>query len=546
MSYKTDIKETSTEISLFGKITINKSSGFVTISTNAFLDSLDVDGDSTLQLVSASSGFVGKVLNKPRQSNKITSPRAITSADTGFILESDTVTAIDLTFNTNSLTSIDDVVHIEQINIGAANIIAGSGVTIQSEIGGSLSTNGQYTRLTIQKVGATSYRIVSEVKKIPKFKFVRRLLDLPNAISNVITLEADVTYFITDTIDLLGARLVGSANTTIIGGSSENSILTSTGLGVGVPLLSSIYTTPIRNIAINDVDTAFNFDGATNPNDMALDWTGVNFLNVPNIGLIKDASNFIFDKGAFLNSKGLRFDGTIGTVGFGNSLFTGDGSVGNIITIEPTCIITRRFRIIYSSVVAFGSTVGLNVSESATIPVQAYILDTVNFSGGSTYISGVGVTDNKTLFINCIGVKNTREISQYYMSGNATPTVVSSVSTLYKVLGTTISAPLTQKFINTNNRATYIGALANLFKITATISLLSGNTNQISVYVAKNGIVIPESEVSGTASGTGKSENIVVQSLVELEQNDYIEIFVENDTSVTDITVTELNVIIQD
>jgi hypothetical protein len=31
MSYKTDIKETATEISLFGKITINKSTGIITV-----------------------------------------------------------------------------------------------------------------------------------------------------------------------------------------------------------------------------------------------------------------------------------------------------------------------------------------------------------------------------------------------------------------------------------------------------------------------------------------------------------------------------------
>lgn len=377
------------------------------------------------------------------------------------------------------------------------------------------------------------------------FVLVESLSDLPTAVSNVITLEDDVTYYITTTIDLSGSRLVGGSNTTIIGASSEISILTSTGLGSGIALLTSIYTTPIRNIAINDVDTAVNFDGTSNPSEMALDWTGVNFVNVPNIGTIKKASNFIFDKGAFLNSKGLVFDGTIGTVALNNSLFSGDGLAGNILQLLSTCTITRRFRVIYSSIVATSSNVGINVNASASIPVESYILDTVNFSGGATYLSGVSVTDNKTLFANCKGIANTNEVSQYYMNGNATTTTVSATNTAYKVLGTTTSASITQKFTNTSNRATYVGSLTRFFKVTATLSLESGNNNQVGCYIAKNGTILNESEVYGTTSGAGRAENIVIQTLAELSTNDYIEIFVENATAVNNILVTDLNTIVE-
>ena len=378
-----------------------------------------------------------------------------------------------------------------------------------------------------------------------EFSYVNSLSELPTAVSGVITLEDDKTYYFTTTIDLLGSRLVGGSNTVLLGASSENSILTSTGLGVGVPLFTSIYTTPIRHLSFNDVDTAIDFDGTTNPNDMALDFTGVNFLNVPNIGNVKGATNFIFDKGAFLNSKGLSFDGTIGTIGFGNSLFSGDGSAGNIIDIKSTCTITRRFRIIYSSVIAFGSTNGINVNVSATIPNEAYILDTINFSGGGTYLNGVSVTDNKTLFVNCKGISNTSEVSQYYMNGNATATTISAINTPVKVLGTTTSASVTQKFTNTDNKAEYIGSFTRFFKVTATLSVTSGNNNQVGVYIAKNGTIINESEVYGTTSGTGRAENIVVQTLIQLSTNDYIEIFVENATATNGVTVTDLNVIIQ-
>lgn len=375
--------------------------------------------------------------------------------------------------------------------------------------------------------------------------YVSSLDDLPNASSGIINLEDEKTYYFTNAIDLNGDRLVGGSNTTILGSSSENSSITSTGLGTGIALLTSIYSTPIRHITFKDVHTAINFNGVTNPDDMALDWTGVNFLNVPNIGSITEASNFIYDKGAFLNSKGISFDGTIGTVGLGNCLFSGDGLAGDIILIESTCVIERRFRMIYSSVVAFGSTIGINVNSSSTIPVESYILDTVNFSGGSTYLAGVMVNDNKTAFVNCKGIQNSTEVSQYYMNNNATATVIASTSTPVKIAGTTTSASITQKFTNTNNRSTYNGSFVRVFYITATLSFDSGNNNQIGCYIAKNGTVLNESEVYGTTSGTGRAENVTIQTLVELSENDYIEVFVENATSSTNITVTDLNVIVQ-
>lgn len=382
------------------------------------------------------------------------------------------------------------------------------------------------------------------IKIVPKFIYIREPSDFPDAISTVRNLLDDTTYFIADNIDLNGDRLVGGANTTIIGGSSENSTLTSTGLGVGIPLLSSIYTTPIRHIAFKDVDTAISFDGTTNPSDMALDWTGVNFVNIPNIGAVKKATNFIFDKGAFLNSKGLKFDGTNGTLGFGNCLFSGDGLTGNILEILPTCVLTRRFRIIYSSLVSFGSTIGIKVSASATIPSEGYILDTVNFSGGGTYLSGViDNGDNKTLFNNCRGIVNTDPNSQYYMNGNLTTTPITTIGVPVKILGTTISSTTTQKFTNTNNRATYVGATSQIFKIVATLSLESGNNNQIGCYIAKNGIILPESEVYGTTNGAGRAENIVIQTKTTLTLNDYIEIFCENETTTNSVLVTDLNVI---
>jgi hypothetical protein len=374
--------------------------------------------------------------------------------------------------------------------------------------------------------------------------FVNDKTDLPTAVSNVITLGDNVTYYFTTTVDLTGDRLVGGENTVILGSSSENSRIKSTGLGVGVPLFYTEWTTPIRHVTFQDVDTALHIVGTVNP-PVALDWTGVNYLNVPNIGLIDTCDNWIYSKGAFLNSQNLQFSGTVGTVGIDNSIFVGTGSSGNILDILSTCTITRRFRLIYSSVVVFGSTVGINVDASATIPTEGYILDTINFSAGGTYLSGVSYTDNKTRFVNSKGIENTAEIGNLYMLNNATATVISGSGVPTKVLGTTTANAINQKFSHSNNRLTYTGGLIRDFQVSVTTSLTSGNNNVIGVYVAKNGTIITESEMYGTTSSAGRAESISCQTILEMEENDYIEIWVENNTATQNITVEYMNVIIK-
>lgn len=374
--------------------------------------------------------------------------------------------------------------------------------------------------------------------------FVNDKTDLPTAVSNVITLDDNVTYYFTTTVDLTGDRLVGGENTVILGSSSENSRIKSTGLGVGVPLFYSEWTTPIRHVTFQDVDTALHIVGTVNP-PVALDWTGVNYLNVPNIGLIDTCDNWIYSKGAFLNSQNLQFSGTVGTVGIDNSIFVGTGSAGNILDILSTCTITRRFRLIYSSMVVFGATVGINVDASATIPTEGYILDTINFSAGGTYLSGVSYTDNKTRFVNSKGIENTAEIGNLYMLNNATATVISGSGVPTKVLGTTTANAINQKFSHSDNRLTYTGGLIRDFQVSVTTSLTSGNNNVIGVYVAKNGTIITESEMYGTTSSAGRAESISCQTILEMEENDYIEIWVENNTATQNITVEYMNVIIK-
>lgn len=372
--------------------------------------------------------------------------------------------------------------------------------------------------------------------------FVTTKSDLPTAVSGVITLAANKTYFFTTTVDLTGDRLVCGANTTILGGSSENCVIKSTGLSSSTALITSVYSLPIRNITITH-GTALNLDG--DGTTTALDWFGVNFTDCATVGTIKDYTNFIMQDSAFLNSGGLTLDGTIGTVGFTQCLFD-LASTTTGITIASTANITRRFRIIYSSFVTLSGETSINVSSSATIGNERYILDTVNFSSGGTYITGVDHTSNKSLFINCVGITNTAVNGQLYMQGNTTATVVSATNTFYKVLGTTTASSDNSKYTHTNNRLTNDAAISRKYLIQCSLSFTSGTGDvcQFGFYDSKLSAVRTPSKTKATANSSGRAENIHMACVVSHISGDYLEIHAANLSSIANITVSDMNFVI--
>lgn len=372
--------------------------------------------------------------------------------------------------------------------------------------------------------------------------WVGGLEDLPTPISGVITLADNVTYFLTTDLDLAGNRLVGGSDTTIIGGSSENCTLTSTGLGVGVPLLTIAYTTPIRHISFENVDTAFAVDGTARV--VALDWTGVNFVNVPNVGTIDSVDNWIFTKGAFLNSGGLSLTGTIGTVAFNQSLFNSD-SGNTLFNLQAGLTITRRFRIIYSSLIVLSGETGISLNASATIPDESLILDTCNFAGGGTYLTGIDAESNKALFIRNVGIENTSANGQLYMQNNAVATTVAVVDTFYKIAGTTTPSDDNSKFSHTNNRLTCTATISRKYLIQANLTFTAGNHNvcEFGLYDSQiPGIRVP-SRTKTTANAAGRAENITLFCVTRMKDGDFIEVHGAN-ASLADITVESLNFVI--
>jgi hypothetical protein len=372
--------------------------------------------------------------------------------------------------------------------------------------------------------------------------FVSVKSDLPTAVSGVITLANNITYYITTTVDLTGDRLVCGLNTVILGASSENCYIKSTGLSSSTALVTSVYSLPIRNVSFTH-GKVFDLDG--DGVTTALDWFGINFVDCATVGTIKDYSNFILGDSAFLNSSGLTFDGTIGTIGMINCLFDGRSS-STVITLPSTLTVSRRFRIIYSSFVTLSGETSINVSSSATIGNERYILDTVNFSGGGTYISGVDQTSNKSLFVNCVNITNTAVNGQLYMQGNSTATTISVANTFYKVSGTTTASSDNAKYTHTNNRLTNDASISRKYLIQCILSFTSSANDvcEFGFYDSKLSAVRTPSRTKATSNASGRAENVSFSCVVSHIQGDYLEIHCTNTSGSRNITVDQLNFIV--
>ena len=409
---------------------------------------------------------------------------------------------------------------------------------------GELVWAGDQNQLYV-KEGA---ELVSADAALPStLTFINQKSDFPTAVGGVITLADNQTYFITSEVDLTGDRLVAGQNTTILGASSENCRLKSTGL-TGTALLSSQWTIPIRHITF-EADLVLNLDATGNANQ-AIDWYGVNFTDCGEVGLVRNYGNFVISSTAFLNSAGLTFDGTIGTIAISDTLLSGSFD-NDLITFASSLEVTRRFRQIFSSVIPVGSAAAAyRVQNGAIFPDESFILIECNFTAaaGSTIIDGLGTvsSSNKILAKGCVGIDNTSVNGQMYMQNNATSTVISTSSTFVKVAGVTLPSLDNAKYTHSNNRLTNDAVRTRKYLVQASLSFTSGNSNEceFGFYDSTLLDIRTPSRTRSTANSSGRAENVSMMCVVNHMQGDYIEIWATNNSTTNNITVEDLNVVI--
>ena len=233
---------------------------------------------------------------------------------------------------------------------------------------------------------------------------------------------------------------------------------------------------------------------------------------------------------------GLGVTGTIVQEGAvtGTPVLDVDGTINNIRNIESGPGITA----------GVSAQNGVIISHNLTANTDGLPILLNTTAASPTIASIVAGSGISVAAINNGGIQITSIANEIYaqvsMHGNTTATVISTVNTPVKVAGTFATNGTASFTSDTTGRLTYTGSTTEVIPVMASVSIDAGGVNQkITVYIAKNGIVIPAAKISRVFT-TGSIGNVGVFYNVSMTASDYLEVFVENNTSTANVTATDV------
>lgn len=119
-------------------------------------------------------------------------------------------------------------------------------------------------------------------------------------------------------------------------------------------------------------------------------------------------------------------------------------------------------------------------------------------------------------------------------------TTISTPGTMVKASGTTAVSNLRNMTHPTDNRLTYTGIPDRHFHISLSTSFTTVGTNDdISMAIAKNGVVITHSKLTRFIGTSGDRGSISNHADIVLSTNDFLEIFTTNEDAAASVTVQQ-------
>jgi hypothetical protein len=175
--------------------------------------------------------------------------------------------------------------------------------------------------------------------------------------------------------------------------------------------------------------------------------------------------------------------------------------------------------------------------------IRAGGLGSVNntrISGDATALVGIDSTDVLWEFNSNDDIPDTKEDALLSVTGNALETVIASTSSdgtnAVKMNAVWTLGPSSHFTVDTTGRMTYTGVniTPEPIDFSVTLAMASGGDQQVSAYIALNGVPITSTGMQTTASST-KVGAVTIIWQHNFETGDYVELFLEGVTSTTNI-----------
>lgn len=235
-------------------------------------------------------------------------------------------------------------------------------------------------------------------------------------------------------------------------------------------------------------------------------------------------------------------------------IITNYGYTGNCVDTA-----NKDIEVIYIYKTVSDRQVTFHVADSITLFNSSLIFGTLVFDEKNYSLWSLNELGTKTMSLSTTSkTLISSNISSQIPSGSVyinsiITTNISSVNVPTKILGTTLSEHLNLFDTDENdNRLRYLGVKTKVFTINASISKTSAANNKLySVYIYKYdsslgiGSIIESSKIQSKISTGSDVKEASITCLVSLDNNDYIECWIENNTDSTNPTVILMNLLIK-
>ena len=400
--------------------------------------------------------------------------------------------------------------------------------------GASTATKGQ--TLVANGVGAALFQ-----KLLTNTVFVNTITDLPTAAGGKHTLLAGTTYLFGNSVDIGTNYLSFAAGTTIMSLAPLKAVITYTGTS---PMLQGIdVNATVSGLSFNCPSAdLFAFSQAGTGGTSLLLLEGILIIDCLAIGVFDKMGTIVLEGLTALNcatgisilgivTKGLRQSSVSMTST--NTSFIGYDVTGSVIeTVNMSGIILRGGA---GSIGIKGDAGSANIAANFVANVE-----TVQFQGVTTPLSGVTLDDKRWNFQSNGGLGDTMPDGLLSMVSNAVATVIAGVNTPTLVLGTWTCERQSQFTCSTAGRFTYNGerGLTTPIDVVLTIDPVSGTNKTYRAYVAYNGTVIVNSGKAIRVDAGNPAELTLIWQKA-LAENDYLEVYIENNTDAVDVTIID-------
>ena len=372
------------------------------------------------------------------------------------------------------------------------------------------------------------------VSTLARRVIVNTIADLPAAIGGVITLAAETLYVQADDVAFSTSRLVFGANTVYSG--LDSLVVTASYTGT-LPFLTftnvSGSTKNMNFVHPNSPLYSFTDSGTNVLRVVDVAYTGASIGTFGGNGSSVRFTNFsgaTTSNGMLLagNWKAFLFQPALSSIAAGTFIDLGTATFDSISVTETT--------LDYPAGAFFMSgepnSGNMNAGGLATISKS-------RLTGSGTPLEQISPDDAQFTFSENDSIRDSRSDGLLYIQGNTVASTITSANTPVLATGTWTIGPTGQFNGTASGRLTYIGGKDARLPVTFSVSIAPTLSTGIamSIYIAINGTIDAGSRRQGTGSA-GLPTSVTMPWQHTFSTNDYVEVFVENNTNTTDILLS--------